>query len=192
MKIHRLFASVFFSALVASGSGQEPPPPPPKMPAMEALDKNRDHIFDKEEIETATASLLTLDKNGDGRLTIEELRPAPPTNDSGASGEDETLSAVERRRLERERQREERRSRYAQGSGASAQGEFAGPPPKMPVMEALDKDRDHIFDKNEIESATASLLKLDKNKDGQLTEDEMRPANSDQRPGRTQEPPPDR
>lgn len=50
-----------------------------------------------------------------------------------------------------------------------------GPPPHNPLMDALDPDHDHVISAEEIKSAIAALLKLDKNKDGQLTEDEFRP-----------------
>lgn len=45
----------------------------------------------------------------------------------------------------------------------------------MPVLAALDADQDGKISKSEIENATAALKKLDKNNDGDLTPDEMRP-----------------
>lgn len=176
MKKQTLFALGLSLAFVPAAHSQDPQNPPPQMPVMEALDKNRDQVFDKDEIEAATASLLTLDKNSDGQLTIEEVRPAPPENGSDQSSGDDAMSPSERRRLERERQRAERQSRHSQGRNSPGQEQPNGPPPKMPVMEALDKNRDQVFDKNEIEAATASLLKLDKNRDGKLTLEEIRPA----------------
>jgi hypothetical protein len=52
--------------------------PPHAMPLMTALDANKDGELDATEIANASATLLTLDKNGDGKLTIDELRPPPP------------------------------------------------------------------------------------------------------------------
>lgn len=49
------------------------------------------------------------------------------------------------------------------------------PPPHNRLMDALDQDRDHVISAEEIKSAIASLLKLDRNGDGKLTEDEFRP-----------------
>lgn len=60
--------------------GQEGPPHRgrsrrPPNPLMEALDTNRDGVLSAEEIANAPASLKKLDKNGDGKLTPDELRP---------------------------------------------------------------------------------------------------------------------
>ena len=45
------------------------------LPIMAALDKDEDGTISAEEIENAVAALKTLDKNGDGKLTSDELRP---------------------------------------------------------------------------------------------------------------------
>lgn len=52
------------------GPGGRPP-----LPIVDAIDKDRDGILSKDEIEAATAALMTLDKNGDGKLTEEEFLP---------------------------------------------------------------------------------------------------------------------
>jgi Ca2+-binding EF-hand superfamily protein len=44
-----------------------------------------------------------------------------------------------------------------------------------PVVGALDTDGDGEVSASELEQSTASLKKLDKNSDGKLTEDELRP-----------------
>ena len=67
------------------------PPPghrPPPGPLMAALDTNKDGELDADEIANASASLLTLDVNGDGKLSREELRPKfpPPGGPAGALG----------------------------------------------------------------------------------------------------------
>ena len=46
---------------------------------------------------------------------------------------------------------------------------------RNPVMSAINKDGDDEISDEEIDHATDSLLELDTNKDGQLTEDELRP-----------------
>ena len=49
-------------------------------------------------------------------------------------------------------------------------------PPTPPLMAALDTDNDGVISEKEISAATKSLKKLDKNNDGKLTADELRPA----------------
>ena len=81
-----------------------------------------------------------------------------------------------------------------QGHGPrSQQGDYRPPPPgarhRHPVpliIKALDTNGDGIIDANEIANASAALLKLDKNGDGQLTRDEYLPP----RPPRGEGPPP--
>lgn len=50
---------------------------PPQLPIIAALDTNHDGVIDSNEIANASAELLTLDKNGDGKLTANEYLPAP-------------------------------------------------------------------------------------------------------------------
>lgn len=60
------------------GPGHRPPPP-----VIAVLDANHDGVIDAAEIANASAALLTLDKDGDGRLTQEELRPPRPEGEAG-------------------------------------------------------------------------------------------------------------
>ena len=48
-------------------------------------------------------------------------------------------------------------------------------PPPLPLIIALDANHDRVIDSNEIANASAALLTLDKNGDGQLTADEYLP-----------------
>ena len=50
----------------------------PPLPLIGALDVNHDHVIDSNEIANASAELLTLDKNGDGKLTPDEYLPPLP------------------------------------------------------------------------------------------------------------------
>jgi hypothetical protein len=58
-------------------------------------------------------------------------------------------------------------------------------PPKNPVMEALDKNHDHVLDEQEIAAAPEALKSLDKNNDGKLTQEEVRPPHPPQAGGGT-------
>jgi len=68
----------------SNGGNPGGPPPggfrrPPPLPLVLALDVNHDGVIDSNEIANASAELLTLDKNGDGKLTPDEyLPPLPP------------------------------------------------------------------------------------------------------------------
>lgn len=64
------------------GPGHRPPPP-----VIVVLDANHDGVIDAAEIANASKALLTLDKDGDGQLTREELRPARPEGDAGGPPE---------------------------------------------------------------------------------------------------------
>src|SRR5579863_2888861 len=50
----------------------------PVLPIMAALDTNHDGILESNEIANASAALKTLDKNGTGQLTMDELLPPRP------------------------------------------------------------------------------------------------------------------
>ena len=64
------------------GGGHRP------MPAIiAALDANHDGVIDADEIANASAALKTLDKNGDGKLTMDELMPPPPQGMGGFPGD---------------------------------------------------------------------------------------------------------
>ena len=70
------------AVVIAQPPGPGGPPHefrPPPDPIREALDTNHDHQLDAEEIKNASSALLAIDKNSDGILNHDELRPpAPP------------------------------------------------------------------------------------------------------------------
>ena len=67
------------------------------------------------------------------------------------------------------------RERGSQSGGRGGQGGPGGFMRMFPVMTALDSDGNGEISSDEIKGAVAALKKLDKNKDGKLTEDELRP-----------------
>ncbi len=69
------------------GPGQGPGPGMRPMPIIEALDLNKDGVIDADEIAKAVESLKKLDKNGDGKLTPDEYRPARPGGPGGPGGQ---------------------------------------------------------------------------------------------------------
>ena len=71
----------------AKDTNGPPPGPdgkrPPVPPIITALDANGDGIIDATEIANASAALLKLDKNGDGKLTPDEYLPPRPSSRDG-------------------------------------------------------------------------------------------------------------
>ena len=123
--------------------------PPQSPPIMTALDADRDGVISAKEIAAASAALLKLDKDNDKQLTNDEVRPA------------------------------RRSPRPASAVGNPA---MAGSPkpksarPQPALMAALDTDGDGTLSSQEIANAPATLGKMDKNSDGQLTRNEYRPS----------------
>ena len=171
------------------GGGRHHPPIPA---IVRALDVNHDGIIDSNEIVNASAELLTLDKNGDGKLTWDEYmgrRPGPPRdeNNGDAGGPPDGPPPGQS-----PGQPGDDTNAPPQG-GMGQDGPPGGPdqggpgfgggrhhPPIPAIVRALDVNHDGIIDSNEIANASAELLTLDKNGDGKLTRDEY----MGKRPGR--------
>jgi Ca2+-binding EF-hand superfamily protein len=143
-----------------NGPQDQPPrmrPPMRPSPIVEALDTDHDGIISAAEIAAAPDSLKKLDKNGDGQLTPDEYHGAPPPDGP------------------------QRRPKPVNGNqkvaaGGQNQNEGDRPkPPLPPIVAALDTDKDGTISASEIAAAATSLLKLDKNGDGQLGPREYNP-----------------
>jgi hypothetical protein len=153
------------------GGPNGPGGPPPPSALIGALDTNHDHIISAEEIAAAATSLAALDTDGDGAISHEEMRPPRPEGDPQDG------------------------DHKGNGKGKNKpHGDKPprppGPPngrkmPPQPLLAALDTDKDGALSAAEIAAAPASLAKLDKNSDGQLTPDEFDP-----RPPHGEGPPP--
>ena len=162
--------------------GQGPPPGGPPGPGMGrhrfpppaiigVLDANHDGVIDADEIANAATALKKLDKNGDGKLTLDELLAPPPR--PGGTNDEPLVDAPP-----------------PGGPGGTNH------PPVPPLVKALDANGDGIIDADEMANAPAALKSLDKNGDGQLTPDEFLPPRRFGRPGGPppggrQGPPPD-
>jgi len=143
-------------------TGMNRPPPPSRVFAV--LDANHDGVIDSNEIANASAALKTLDKNGDGQLTPDELYGPPPGGQG--PGEPPENGEITQRPPP---------PPIAMMAGTNQFGSvsFMGPPD--PLIAALDTNHDGIIDSNEIANAPAVLKALDKNGDGKLTLDELFP-----------------
>jgi EF hand len=142
--------------------------PPPSL-LLKALDANHDGTIDSNEMANASAALTTLaqslNTNGVIQLTRDQLRPARPNRPDGPppGGEDRASATNQDGAMP------------PPGDGAPGQGHRHGPP-MDPLFQALDTNHDGVISADEIANAPAALKTLDKNGDGQLTREELRPA----------------
>ena len=198
-------------------------------PIFQALDTDEDGELSKGEIKNAAKSLRKLDKNKDGQITAEEVRPNFPQGggpggpdgrrrggpDGGggpAQGNDpeemvRNLMAFDKNgdgKLSKDELPERMQGMLERGDAnkdgfltpdeiramAQSQRGPGGGGPGMgrggpgggggrrvdPIFAALDLNHDGVLSKEEIDAAPESLKALDKNGDGKITMDELRPA----------------
>lgn len=186
-------------ALAGSSAAQGPGNQP--RPVVRALDTDRDGKLSATEIKAASRTLLTLDTNGDGQITSDELQPRP--ENAGATADElvKQLMSFDKNadgvltpdelpaRMQSMFQRGDANkdgkltpdeiramaSRQGMPAGGPANREGGGQMRNDPVLNALDTDHDGILSAAEIKAAGEVLLVLDKNGDGEITADEMRP-----------------
>ncbi len=143
-----------------AGPHRRGPHGPGHLPAiLVALDADRSGDISAAEIANAPAAIRTLDANGDGTVTRDELMPprrgpAPGRPDAATGRPTRPEGTADR-----------------PGRPENAQR----PHPVFPVMLALDADGDGTLSAAEIDRAATSLKALDANGDGQLTRDELQP-----------------
>jgi len=115
-------------------------------------------------------TLMAFDTNGDGKLSRSEVpERMQGLFDRADADKDGVLTTEELTKLAAASQAGSR----PQG-GEGPRGERGGM--RMdPVMAALDTDQDGVLSPDEIKNSGVALKKLDKNGDGKITEDEVRP-----------------
>jgi len=123
---------------------------------------------------------LAFDKNGDGKLTRDEVpERMQGIFERGDTNHDGVLSAPELHAMALAQQQP------VEGRGGEGRG-GRGPQGMMradPIFQALDTNHDNVISGDEITNAASALKSLDKNQDGSLSEDELRP-NFGRGPGR--------
>jgi hypothetical protein len=113
------------------------------------LDADTNGVLSASEIAQAPSQLLKLDQNHDNQLSAEELCPGG----FGRGGQQCPWGGQGQGR----------------GRGACANGQ------KSVLLALLDTDKDGVLGSAEINGAPAALKVLDKNNDGQITAEEVRP-----------------
>jgi Ca2+-binding EF-hand superfamily protein len=117
-------------------------------------------------VEEAVKTYLAFDKNGDGKLTKDEVpERMQGIFDRGDTNKDGVLTVDELRAM----------ARAQQPAGGGRGGRGRGPGMMDPIFAVLDTNHDGVIDGDEIANAVSVLKTLDKNGDGRLTEDEVRP-----------------
>jgi hypothetical protein len=120
--------------------------------------------------------VMALDTNHDGVIDANEIANAPAALKTLDKNGDGKLT------------RDEYMPPRPNGAEGPPPGGFDGQKrPVPPIVAALDTNGDGVIDASEIANASVSLLKLDKNGDGQLTRNEY----GGPPPGRPSGPPPD-
>jgi Ca2+-binding EF-hand superfamily protein len=122
---------------------------PPSNPLFEALDADKNGEISPEELNNAVAALKKLDKDGDGKLSREETRPAGGFGGFGGFGG----------------------GGFGRGGGGFGGGNF------VERMMANDKNKDGKLAKDELpENAQPMFDRLDENKDGVVEKAELEKA----------------
>ena len=132
------------------------------MPVLAALDADGSKEISADEMKAAATALAKLDKNQDGKLVEEEIRPAFGGRGGGPGGQGGGQGRPPG-------------GPGGPGGGRGGPGGAGGMMRMMPVHAALDVNESGEIDATEITNAAAALQKLDGNKDGKLTSDEVTP-----------------
>jgi Ca2+-binding EF-hand superfamily protein len=131
----------------------------------------------EDSVEETVKSLMAFDANGDGKLQKSEVpERMQGIFDRGDADKDGILTADELRTMARaQSQQSAARGRGGEGEREGRGGRGPGGPFIDPVFAALDTNHDNEIDSAEIDRAPTALKALDKNQDGVLSQDEVRP-----------------
>ena len=129
--------------------------------------------------EETVKTYMAFDENGDGKLQKSEVpERMQGIFERGDINKDGVLTVDELRAMARaQSQQSAARGRGGEGErdGGREGGRGRGGFGMDPIFAALDTDHNNEIDAAELDRAPASLKSLDKNQDGKLTEDEVRP-----------------
>jgi Ca2+-binding EF-hand superfamily protein len=131
-------------------------------------------------VEETVKTLMAFDANGDGKLQKSELpERMQGIFERGDTNKDGVLTVDEIRVMARAQAQAQRTAGGRGRAEGEREGGRGGPEGMMrmmdPIFAALDANHDNVISAEEIDNAPAALLTLDKNHDGKLTEDELRP-----------------
>lgn len=127
-------------------------------PLQKALDANKDGVVDTSEMKNASQALASLDKNSDGKLSAEELRPSPP---GGRQGQPPPAGNAQPAPKE-----------SGMPSAGGQQNRRGGMGEKIKEMDA---NGDGVLQSSEIPEQMRSRMldRLDKNLDGSIDKSEL-------------------
>ena len=139
------------------------------LPVLIALDADKNGEISGKEMANATAALKSLDKNSDGKLTEDELRPNRPPGGGGPGGGQQGRGGFGGR---------------PGGDQGQSRGGFGGPPQQgggrpdpgemVNRLMAFDKNKDGKLGKDELSERMAGIItRADTNGDGFASKEEL-------------------
>ncbi len=166
--------------------------------ALKSLDKNKDGKLAAEEMRPAPAPvivpasdivsrLMEFDRNSDGKLALSELparmkslvKDADTNKDSVLTQSELTVFTKKQEAIRRKEteQREKAEAERQKAEGTTPPAPRPGGPGRVaPIVAAMDINKDGEVSTEEMAGAAVSLKTLDKNSDGKITPEELRPA----------------